>query len=181
MFRDQWIDPLTLKMLRWQVARTEGIDGIVVEVGSWEGRSAVEIAQAAYPRELHVVDHFQGSTSDGDISAALAAERGDIYEVFMDNIAEHTAGNVVVHRKSWQEWIAQEAPQRIAFAHLDAEHGYEHAKALIEAVLRLMAPGGVICGDDYHPDWDGTRRAVDELVPHRQVNMHAMWYAEIGA
>lgn len=179
MFRDQWIDPLTLKMLRWLVARTDNVPGIVVEVGSWEGRSAVEIAQAAYPRDLHVVDHFQGSESDGDISGALARERGDIYEVFMSNVAEHTAGNVVVHRMSWQEWMAQEAPQRIAFAHLDAEHGYEHAKALIGAVLPLMSAGGIICGDDYHPDWDGTRRAVDELVPGREVNMHAMWYYEM--
>lgn len=179
MFRDQWIDPLTLKMLHWLVTRTENVPGIVLEVGSWEGRSACTLANAAHPRDLHVVDHFLGSESDGDESRGLALERGDIFEVFTGNIAEYTAGNVVVHRMSWQEWIAQEAPQSVSFAHLDAEHGYEHARALIGAVLPLMSTGGVICGDDYHPDWDGTRRAVDELVPGRQVNMHAMWYWEV--
>jgi predicted O-methyltransferase YrrM len=33
---------------------------------------------------------------------------------------------------------------------IDAEHTYEEVRDTIEAFRPLMAPGGIICGDDVH-------------------------------
>jgi predicted O-methyltransferase YrrM len=179
VFREQWIHEETLLNMQRLVLSVKELKGDIIEVGSWEGRSTVYIANAAFPEKVHAIDHFQGSYSDGDYSGRLAEERGDIFEVFQQNVRAFThGGNVEVHRKSWQEW-AQENKVSVKFAHLDAEHSYEQAKELIEVVLKMMCPGGIICGDDYSPLWQGTQNAVDLLLPDRQVNAHAMWYYQI--
>lgn len=129
------------------LARTVAdIDGDIVEVGCWEGRSTVALANAVHPERVHAVDTWQGSP--GEISADLAAGR-DVLHTFLDNIAELTDGNVVPHCMGWRDYFEDHrAP--IKFLHIDAEHTYREVLDNITAALPLMVSGGVICGDDVH-------------------------------
>ena len=62
-----------------------------------------------------------------------------------------TAGNVVAHRMGWREFLPTVSGP-VALCFIDAEHTYDEVFDNIVAVLALLAPGGVICGDDWpHP------------------------------
>lgn len=145
-FVEDWFCTESQIALAELAASTAHLDGAVVEVGCWEGRSTVALANAILPAEVLAVDTWQGSP--GEISADLAAER-DVFATFNANIAEATAGNVVPHRMGWREFFADWAGP-IRFIHIDATHTYEEVRDNIEAVRPFMVSGGVICGDDVH-------------------------------
>ena len=83
------------------------------------------------------------------ISAELAAER-DVYETFTRNVQALTHGNVVAHRMGWREFFGSVRWGQCKLIHIDAEHTYNEVYDNITAVLPLMVPGGIICGDDAH-------------------------------
>lgn len=159
MFTEKWFGPDSCAALVDLVHMTDGLHGKIVEVGSWEGRSTVALANAVAPEIVHAVDTWEGSP--GEISAELAAQR-DIFATFTANIAELTAGNVEPHRRDWRDYFAWNIePCRFVF--IDAEHTYEEVHDNITAVSPLMVPGGILCGDDnHHPP---VRDAVLDLFP----------------
>lgn len=144
-FTEEWFPARSCVSLKRLLGLTQGLEGRVVEVGCWEGRSTLHLAHGAFPDVVHAVDTWQGSK--GEISAELAQER-DVYATFLANMAEFTRGNVVAHRMDWRDYFQDRSPVR--FIHIDGEHSYEAVRANIETVKPLIVPGGVICGDDAH-------------------------------
>ncbi len=145
-------------------ASTSHLHGEVVEIGTWEGWSAIPIAHAIMPASLHVVDHWQG---DG---AAIPPElvARDNYGTFMANVAE--AGvNVVVHKMGWREW-ASAWDKPIRFLHLDGDHKTGEVADNIEFVLPFMVPGGILAGDDW--DWPTVEAGILRHLPRPQ---NIMW------
>lgn len=143
-FREEWFGIPSQKALVRLARRVRNLEGRVVEIGCWEGRSTVALANAIWPADVDAVDTFQGSP--GEISADLAAER-DVLATFRANVADLTRGNVKTHVQGWREY-EDESPVR--FLHVDAEHTYREVFDTIEHFRPLMARGGVICGDDAH-------------------------------
>lgn len=82
-----------------------------------------------------------------------------------------------------------EAPQHISFAadfiYLDAEHSYEAVARDIDVWSGKVRPGGVLAGHDYTPEFDGVRRAVDQFVARRGLELHiepsAIWWVNLPA
>ncbi len=102
----------------------------------------------AAPRVDLCADPWRGSPSD---ESGLLASQRDVYATFLGNIAEMTVGNVAAHRMGWREFVPT-VTERVALCFIDAEHTYDEVFDNIAAVLPLMSPGGVICGDDWpHP------------------------------
>lgn len=153
------------------VARTEGVAGRVVEVGCWEGRSTVVLANAVAPDVVHAVDTWRGSP--GEISASLAQER-DVFAQFTENIAALTAGNVAPHRTGWRTYFTSDTSP-IRFLHIDAEHSYDEVRDNIETAKPLIAPGGIIAGDDAHHE--PVMRAVHEQFVGEVIRFHASLWA----
>lgn len=87
----------------------------------------------------------------------------DIFGQFSTNVEAFTDGNVVVHRMGWREWLPT-VTEPIAFAFIDAEHSFSEVRDNILALLPLMAPGGIICGDDiaHLPVREAVRSVLDE-------------------
>lgn len=156
--------------LRRCFRRSEG-EGRIVEVGCWEGRSTIALARTAHPLTVHAVDTWMGSP--GEPSEALAAER-DVYATFLENVAQHTLGNVVAHRTDWRAYFAADrSPLR--FLHIDAEHSYQAVRDNIEAALPLLEPGGVICGDDRHHE--PVARAVIDVFGKYAFDASLWWWS----
>lgn len=145
-FTEDWFAAPSCKAVQRLVAQTKGLGGRVIEVGCWEGKSTVHIAQGCYPTKVQAVDTWEGSP--GEISAELAATR-DVFATFNENIRDLTRGNVETHRMGWREYFALDRGP-IRFIHIDAEHTYREVFDNIAEVLPLMVAGGVICGDDVH-------------------------------
>lgn len=169
-FTEQWFDTPSQEVLAHLVDQVASVAGLVVEIGAWEGRSTIALANAANPREVHTVDTWAGSP--GEISADLAAER-DVYVTWRSNVDSSTSGNVVEHRMGWREYLPT-VDEPIALAFIDAEHSYVEVRDNIAELLPKMAPGGIICGDDvHHPP---VQQAVCELLdPHSVAVEAALW------
>lgn len=155
-FTEEWFGERSQEVLARLVKVVEDVPGIIIEIGAWEGRSTIALANAAYPRQVHTCDTWAGSP--GEISAELAAER-DVHATWRANVDELTAGNVVEHRSDWREYLLT-VDTDVALAFIDAEHTYVEVRDNIRALLQKMSPGGIICGDDqHHPP---VRRALVE-------------------
>lgn len=152
---------------------TRDVPGVVVEVGCWEGRSTVALANQVHPDVVYAVDTWHGSP--GEISSELAAER-DVFATFQANIRLLTEGNVVVCRMGWRDWFAKNTLP-IRFLHIDAEHTYVEVRDNIAAALPFMPPGSIICGDDaHHPP---VIQAVDEMFGATNRSA-SLWWKRIG-
>lgn len=147
-FGEQWFSAASCKTVQRLAAQTRGLDGRIIEVGCWTGRSTVHIAHGCYPAVVQAVDTWEGSP--GEISADLAGQPDrHVYAEFLGNVTELTRGNVEPHRMGWREYFAQDRGP-VRFIHIDAEHTHREVFDNIAEVLPLMVAGGVICGDDVH-------------------------------
>lgn len=168
-FNEEWISVAALHELTRLVHSVQDVPGAVIEFGCWEGRSFVQIAEAAQPRPVYAVDHWQGNA--GDEYTTVAAQDRDVYATFLSNTSH--LSNVKVQRMRTEDFMAS-WDKPIAFLHLDADHDYQPVKEQIEWALPLLSPGGVLCGDDYSHRWEGVMQAVDELLPSIYV-VTCMW------
>jgi len=161
-FTEEWFPAHSQRALSELVRVTSKLDGIVVEIGAWEGRSTVALARAAYPRLVRSCDTWEGSPAEP--SAALAAER-DVFAQWSANVAAMTLGNVRAHRMGWREFVPS-LTEPVALAFIDAEHSYVEVRDNIAALLPHMVPGGIICGDDAHhkPVQDAVEEVLGDAV-----------------
>lgn len=170
MFREDWFGTHSQNALAHLAGRVADLTGDIIEVGCWEGRSTVALANAVHPETVHAVDTWEGSP--GEISADLAADR-DVHAQFLANVAELTAGNVEAHRMGWRDFFAGQT-RPVKFLHIDAEHTYTEVRDNIEAARPLVVSGGIICGDDnHHPPV--AQAVLDTLGPTTKV-VATLWY-----
>jgi hypothetical protein len=173
-FDEVWMGQWQLDDLANLADMTEGTPGEAVEVGTWQGLSAIPIANAIYPRLLHVVDHWQGST---DIPSRLSDR--DNYSIFMANVAEAVPGNnVCVHKQGWREFIDQ-WDKAVSFLHLDAEHTADEVASQISSFLPFMPKGSILSGDDWN--WPGVQAGVYQHFPRDIIRIRGwkLWWIQI--
>lgn len=140
MFNEDWLDEAAQATLS---ALVEGlaVDGIIVEIGAWEGCSTVALARAT-DREVHTCDTWEGSESD---NSKLNASMRDVYATWSDNVSPFP--NVYPHRIGWRDYVPT-ITEPIALCFIDAEHTYREVYDNIIAILPKLVPGGILCGDD---------------------------------
>jgi predicted O-methyltransferase YrrM len=168
-YQEDWFGEASREALADLFRLVADLEGDIIEVGSWEGRSTVALANAAHPAVVHAVDTWQGSP--GEVSHALAAKR-DVFATFQRNVADDTRGNVEPHRQDWRKFFAG-YDGRIRLLFIDAEHSYREVRDNIEAALPFMVPGGIICGDDnHHPP---VQRAVVDTLGDASLRATVWW------
>ena len=145
-FHENWFSDLSCQTIAELARITQPLGGIVVEIGAWEGRSSVALANACYPRSLYTCDTWNG---DGHpTSSAIAADR-DVHAQWLTNMAEFTQGNYRAHRCDWRKWVPT-ITEPVSLAFIDADHSYREVYDNIAALIPHMLPGGIMCGDDAH-------------------------------
>jgi beta-1,4-mannosyl-glycoprotein beta-1,4-N-acetylglucosaminyltransferase len=187
-FHEEWYPDDQLLRAVAAYERVRALVGIVVEIGSWEGKSTVALANACHPEELLAVDTWAGSVDESPHHASvhLARER-DVFAQFQKNVALLTRGNVTPVRRDCHDFLA-DAGRPIKFVHIDASHDYASVRRTIDGCLRRLVPGGLLCGDDFltanagRTDLDGgVERAVRERLPgFEQIHNFWMWQRPLG-
>lgn len=169
--------------------RLAPLDGDIVEIGCWKGRSAEAIANKVYPEVLHAVDTWQGNIDEQNVTGKLhptvkEASKKDIFSIFSENMRVHTKGNVETHQMDCHEFVDQHKGP-IKFCHVDASHDYESVKKTLVKLLPKMVKGGIICGDDIssankgRKDLEGgVERAVVELLPNYRRDRNFFWWVK---
>jgi len=146
--------------------RTLGVAGIhtaqpslqFLEIGSFEGRSAVWFLTQFPNAALTCIDTFQGSEEHSDI------DMGDVETRFWNNLRPFSE-RVTVLRGHSSVVMYGLNPASYDCIYVDGSH--TEADTLIDLVLAygLLKPGGVLLVDDYNqPAFPGVRRAVDHVT-----------------
>jgi len=138
------------------------IDGKIVEVGSWKGKSTAFLLVEAWnksPRiEIYAVDTWLGSQEHADEECI---KNETLYDEFLANVKPVSRQLVPLRMTSLKG--ANFFPDDCLDAvFIDAAHDYENVKADIAAWLPKVKKGGLIGGHDYMCGWPGVDRAVAE-------------------
>lgn len=153
-----WLRPLSGAML-YRLATAYAPVPMFVELGSYLGRSAIWLANAAKDKggRLYAVDDWETAPRRPGVPA-------DMHGAFLSNMMRNgLTGHVEPWRMATQEAAAQWDPtRRIGLLYIDADHRYEGVKADFEAWERHVCPGGYIVFDDV-PTWEGPTRVVSRL------------------
>ena len=70
-----------------------------------------------------------------------------------------------------------ETTEKFDLIFIDAIHEYEPVKQDIQHALTMLAKGGILAGHDYMAAWPGVIKAVDELIPEREVR-YSIWFTQ---
>jgi hypothetical protein len=132
---------------------------VVLEVGSWAGRSAIIMSQSG-AAHVTCVDTWGGNTNDEGCKQ-YDGQAGSPFEVFQRN----TAGmNISAVKAKSPDAAAKFRDGQFDIVYIDAEHDYESVKQDILAWKPKAKH--ILAGHDYHA-FDGVKRAVADcgLVP----------------
>ncbi|MDJ0386826.1 class I SAM-dependent methyltransferase [Roseomonas sp. E05] len=150
---------------------------IIVDVGVWKGASVnflcETMGQLGIDGAVIAVDTFLGSPEHwnrerpDNIFASLRFTHGmpGLYWQFLSNMVHRKLQDRVVPLAQSSENAAvilkrlRIAPDMI---HIDAAHEYEPVLRDTRLYWNLLAPGGVLIGDDY--SWKGVAKAADEFA-----------------
>jgi len=158
------------QVLLYDLARAVPTGGVIVELGSWMGRSTIMLAAGslAGPRaKVFAVDLF---ANIGVTSAEYAPHLGDddpdyfaqfqtnIRKAGVDSIVSPIRGTTVDGSKEW-------ARSSIDLLFIDADHSFEGIKADFLAWAPHCSCGSRIAFHDYfNINADGVRRFVNQLL-----------------
>jgi predicted O-methyltransferase YrrM len=149
---------------------------IIVEIGSWMGRSTCALAANVH-EHVWAVDTWKGSAEHVPMLAGKPP--GWLYEKFLAN----TNGLPVIPLmlpSMTAAALLHKCGGKADMIFIDANHTYESVKSDILAWKPVLAEGGILCGHDFdRVYWPGIVKAVEELAPNfRIVPNTTIWTTE---
>lgn len=154
-----FLDPQEAALL-YRMAASVPANGTIVELGSYQGKSTLELAQGAkvssavvYTIDSH--DYYEAGGTDFGPADNRA---------FINNIAKHNAGDVVrvINLRSAQ--VAKSWDEPVDFLFIDASHEYEDVKDDFERWSPFVGQTGKIAMHDTSGHFEGVSRFVDEML-----------------
>ncbi len=183
LLHENWFGDASIQGLVACANAVRNLPGAIIEVGSWEGRSTIALANATHPKIIKAVDTWAGNVNENAAIREADPNAGhptvweiehhgrDVKARFLANIAAGTLGNIQAYLCDWREFFA-EFNEPIALLFIDGDHTYKEVGDNIKAALPLLVPGGIICGDDLGVP--GISQAVNELLPGYAYN--GVWF-----
>jgi predicted O-methyltransferase YrrM len=137
-------------------ARALPKDSIIVEIGSFKGRSTASLAFGCRKNGSHVyaIDTFNGNKVDFFERAFLP--------VFQSNMDRCGLTDYVTPLVGFSEEVVKTWNKPIHMLFIDGSHKYEDVLADFESFYPFVVPGGKIAFHDVHPSWPGVVRVWQE-------------------
>lgn len=149
--------------------------GVVIEVGSWKGASLVRMHELQPGAQFICVDTWLGShtvwlSEDDRPRLRLRGGYPDLYRQFVFNVL---AAGADVFPLPMTSVAGAEVLERLGvvadLVYIDGSHDEADVKADLAGYWKLLRPGGIIFGDDYHSHFPGVVKAVDSFSRKREV------------
>lgn len=150
-------------------------DSVALEVGTWTGRTALVLA--AHFDLVFCVDHLHGNAEDrlGDLARSYGPH--GLFRTLCKNLGPLLCTRVfpcIGASRTWGDaWTRQ-----LDLVFIDGSHGYRDCANDIRDWGRHVRPGGILACHDYGA-FEGVTRAVDELMPRREVVGATIAYMEM--
>lgn len=150
-----WFALENQNMLRFFIVRYS--PKIIVELGSWLGKSTRFMAEML-PQDgkLYAVDKWEGITG----LQKWKDREPTLYQQFLSNVIHAELTEKIVPVRMTTQKAAKHLDIRPDLVYVDASHQEQDVLADIRNWYSKLAPGGIICGDDYAQDYPGVMNAV---------------------
>jgi MMP 1-O-methyltransferase len=149
----------------YQLARCASRLGVLVEIGSWQGKSTIWLgkgSEAVDGSELYAIDPHVG----GPDQEKIGLTNVNTEEAFRENIrnAGLEARVIPIVMTSMEALVGWH--KTIGMLWIDGDHSYEAVSTDFYGWLPFVAAGGVIALHDTY-SWEGVRKLVDdEILPN---------------
>lgn len=145
----------------------------ILEIGSFEGRSAVFFLKYLPKATIVCIDTFAGTPEEGDVYKILGNQMPDAEARFNRNIAPFASRVEKIKNRSapvLPRLIAE--GRRFDLAYVDGGHRYEDVMEDSTGVWQMLEPGGTLIWDDYEwaPEFapeDRPKLAIDDFLRAR--------------
>lgn len=134
----------------------------MVEIGSYQGESAQMFLASGKVERLYCVDPWQMEYDRNDVASFTDMAR--IERVFDSRFAGEK--RIVKIKGTIDDLIAriESSPDRIDVVYVDGCHTYDAVKYDLTMTMSKIKPRLFVCGHDYTDLWEGSKRAVQEVV-----------------
>lgn len=174
-----------LNLLKRAAANLE-VPGAFVELGSWRGGSAAAfITNLNKVRDCWLFDSFEGMPEPTEYDTAGPKHATDYKHLgmpdddaatfelcfnLMDNL-DYPEGKINIIQGWFEDTFPLHADSidKIAVLHVDCDW-YESVKLSLETFYDKVVSGGMVIIDDYG-HWDGAKKAVDEFLQSRNLDV----------
>lgn len=154
-----WLSPIEVRTL-YRLARNCTGRGVIVEIGSWQGKSTICLAggsKAGGGPKVYAIDPHVGSP-EHQMTGKIWT-----FDAFEKNIADAGLTDRVVPIVKMSGDAVQDIREPIELLFIDGAHEYEAVKADFENYEPLLLEGGVIAFHDT-VGWPGPERLVAETI-----------------
>ncbi len=145
----------------------QDLEGDVVEIGSWQGRSSTFLARAVKESsngKFYAIDHFAGNIGKEEFYA-IDGSMSTLKENFNENIAKFGLTNVVnLLDMANTKAVGKIKDKTIRFLFIDGDHTKQGVQKDIELFFPLLTKGSIVVFDDYFEGFPGLIEAVDEIL-----------------
>ena len=162
---------------------SENRPDLIIEVGSWKGASAINMAQLMRQEGIDgaviCIDTWLGSLvhrSNAKSRSSLHLKHGypTIYFEFLSNVAAAGLTNYIVPIPQTSTnaylWLKEKSIQA-PLIYIDADHNSINIYSDISNYWELVSPGGALFGDDFVSAWPGVVRAVIMFAEKNQLQL----------
>ncbi len=138
----------------------------IVEIGVWQGRSAIAMAEACRGtgKRVFAIDPWQDYTQEGVQVSRYVNGWGvnsfeAVFTTFQRNIQRFRLEPWIVTCRSTSRAAAETwSHGPVGMVYIDGNHDEEAVRTDLEAWVPLVGKGGIVCGDDW--SWESVHRAV---------------------
>jgi len=158
---DGWLSENEARFLYESASNMSSASGVIVEIGSYKGRSAVTLAKGSLTKGediIYCIDPWvpfrlkDGSMRDLNL------------ETFYNNIKEHGVSHIICPVREYSHKVVVNWLMPIKILFIDGNHDYEEVKRDFELWVPHVISGGIVALHDTH-GFDGPRKLVEEKIP----------------
>lgn len=155
---DGWLADSEANLLYDLAAQCRG-RGVIVEIGSWQGKSTVMMgggSMAGAKVKIHAIDPHTGSPEHGQMFGKVWT-----FDRFQENIKKAGVDSLVVPIIKFSDAAVDDVQEPIELIFVDGAHEYEAVKSDFEKWFPKVIEGGVMAFHDTL-GWPGPRKVVED-------------------
>jgi len=144
-------------------------DAVVVELGTWLGKSSVLLAAGLRHKQnprLFCVDPFGSDENpachEQNYAPLISEMRWSLEEGFHRNIRRCGFSHMVHAKKGYSFEVIRSWAEPIDILFIDASHGYDAVHRDVQQWAKFLKIGGTIALHDVSPNWPGPSRVMAE-------------------
>jgi predicted O-methyltransferase YrrM len=152
----------------------------ILEIGSWEGMSALFLAERFPKAQLTCVDTWEGADEHKNHDAATDETLLKIETRFRENLSQH-AGRVVAQKMTSDQYFQKsDASEMFDLIYVDGSHAAKDVERDAENSIRALKSGGLLIFDDYqfkyyknpkeNPAW-----AINQFIRRHSGSLRPLW------